>query len=153
MQIAILFIYNHCQVRNNIYLWSNFCQSLPFLFCHSSEITDNRKNTLRRFDKRASERSQSSERWGAKIRLSYPGTFRYRKLKFLFSPTRRKVRKIRSDEIKLHLVTNFIAHFFSWYRSETLAASSSTLWINFSTHKVKKLANIGDDYVHCVNDE
>lgn len=93
MQIAILFIYNHCQVRNNIYLWSNFCQSLPFLFCHSSEITDNRKNTLRRFDKRASERSQSSERWGAKIRLFLPGHVSVSKIEILVLADEEKSKK------------------------------------------------------------
>jgi hypothetical protein len=36
MQIAILFIYNHCQLRNNIYLQRSFAF---FSYCHLPQIT------------------------------------------------------------------------------------------------------------------
>lgn len=148
MQIAFLFIYNHCQVLNNIYL-----QSISSLLSPFSSVIPRDNRQLKKVYAgltrgRASEASRARDE-AQKSAFPYPSTFRYRKLKFLFSPKKKKAERWDKTSSRYQL-----------YRSLFILVSVGSLgsfffifWINFSTHKVKKLANIGDDYVHCVTDE
>lgn len=140
MQIAILFIYNHCQLLNNIYLRSNFISSTP---CHSSQIFHDKRQ-----QKSAPEQKVTQGRAREYLHKKY--------LSLLLEHV--SVLKIEilvlmlGKDAGVKMKTFLYRSFFSLrYRSEALASSFEPIYLYTWTEK--KLANIRDDYVHCVTDE
>lgn len=139
MQIAILFIYNHCQHLNNIYLRSNFISSPP---CHSSQIFHD-KRQQKKCSGTESHAGEGSRVPSPEIPFSTArarfGVENWNSCSYAGGKCWRK-----NENFSLSLT------FFAPVSVGSLGFFSRT---NIFIHMEKKLANIRDDYVHCVTDE